>query len=252
MNRYYIILIIAVLAAGACKSPQQNKRRTYTDSNVMVNDTFFVKRSVINDSVAYAIFIDTNRKSEYYNNVYNFDYTDMDNVVNYLEAIGKKHIMLEKFNTYGLVREWRPVYQLHSKYYVYKPSDSGYKGTKYLTHSLFMVYSMDGYSPIAMQSFTKINDDIFNIKLKHGIPEDQGMPTEVNIYIIDKKTKLAVWEYKTGKFSEYQLMVPMANARQYPIVVITSDNKQPEYDFEVIDFKKLIAGVTKNQVPASQ
>lgn len=138
----------------------------------MVNDTFFLKRSIINGSVEYAVFIDTNRKSENYNNIYNFDYTDMDNVVNYLDAIGKKHITLGKFNTYGMAREWRPVYQLRSKYYVYQPSDSGNKGTKYLTHSMLMFYYMDGYSPIAIQSFTKTNNDVFNIKLKHVIPDD--------------------------------------------------------------------------------
>jgi hypothetical protein len=245
MTRYYTFLIIASFVLSACTSPQKTKRKTYTDSNVVVNDTFFVKRSIINDSVAYAIFIDTNWKSVHYNNYGSFTELDMDNVMNYLDSIGKKHITLGKFKTYGMASEWRPVYQLHSKYYVYKSSDSGNKGTKYLTHSLLMFYSPDGYSPIAMQSFTKINDDVFNIKLKHIIPENQYMPTEVNIYIIDKKTKLAVWEYKTGKFSEYQLMVPIENSRQYPIVVIASDGKQPEYDFEAIDFKKLIEGVTK-------
>jgi hypothetical protein len=249
MTRNHTLLIIASFILSACTSPQKNKRKTYTDSNIVVNDTFFVKRSIINDSVAYAVFIDTNRNSWYYSNRYgSFDELDMDNVMNYLDAIGKKHIVLEKFNTYGMASEWRPVYQLHSKYYVYQPSDSGYKGTKYLTHSLLMIYSPDGYSPIAIQSFTKIRNDIFNIKLKHGIPEDQYMPTEVNIYIIDKKTKLAVWEYKTGKSYKYQLMVPQENSHQYPIVVIKSDfGKQPEYDFEVIDFKKLIAGVLINR-----
>jgi hypothetical protein len=246
MARHYFFIIVTAIAVTGCQSAQKEKRHTFTDSNVVVNDTFYLRRQIINDSIAEAVYIDSNQNSSFYYNVFNFNDTDVDNIVNYMNGLHEKGIALKIFRTYGLATQWVPLYLFRSKYYLYQPSDWGTRAMKYLTKSSLMFYDMDGYRPLAMQSFTRINDNIFNLKLIQATDGDEYLPEEVNIYIIEKKNNLAVWEYKTGNSSTYQLMIPKYNVRQYPIIAITSDfGKRGEYGFEQIDFKKLIAEASK-------
>ncbi|MGF7081260.1 hypothetical protein [Mucilaginibacter sp. UYCu711] len=73
------------------------------------------------------------------------------------------------------------------------------------------------------------------------------MPTGINIYVLDKTSKLSVWEYilpGSNRFW-YQLMIPKESARQYPIIINRANYmRQEEYQgFDHIDFKKIIAGL---------
>lgn len=102
----------------------------------------------------------------------------------------------------------------------------------------------DGYLPIALQSVTKVSDHIFKIKLLHQLDEQASLPKELNIYIIDPKTNMTVWEFKTDGEPKYQLMVPKEHVKEIQIAINAHYvGMREEYDFEKIDFKKLIAGV---------
>ena len=235
-------LTLLLLALMSCSGSGRN-HITVNDSNVVVNDTFFIKRHIYNDTVACNIFIDSNKRSSNYGWVWGLDKTDSDNIKYYISAIHKRHLFLKKFNTFLLPTEWRPVYQLRSKYYLYQPSDAGYKGTRILSDSLFMIYYMDGYSPQAIESVAKESNSIFKIKLHHYL-DQLNSPSDLTIYIIDPKSKLAVWEYKLGTNITYELMVPKESEMMYPSVVITSQiSKQDEFDFEKVDYSKLIGNV---------
>jgi hypothetical protein len=246
MERHFFLITIVVFVVTGCKSALKEKRQTFTDSNVVVNDTFYIRRQIVNDSIAEAVYIDSNQNSNFYYNVFNFDDTDVDNIVSYIKGVHEKRVALKTYKTYGLATQWVPLYLFRSKYYLYHPSDWGNRGMKYLTKWSLMFYDMDGYRPLAIQSFAKIKNNIFNIKLIQTMEGDEYLPEEVNIYILDKLNNLAVWEYKAGNSSTYQLMIPKEHARQYPIIRITSDfGKRGEYEFEQIDFKKLIAVAAK-------
>ncbi len=249
MGRYNIFLIFAALAVTGCQSPQPKNHRNYVDSNVVVNDTLFLKREVKDNVIYQAVYVDPNKNSPAYLDAFDYDNQDSIDIKRYLAAIHKKSSTLKKFNIYGLATNWRPVYQYQSKYYLYDPSDSGDKAVNVLTDSLMMFYYFgDGYLSIAPQSVTKTNDQIFNIKLNHQLPEQDALPKELNIYIIDPKTSMAVWEFKTDGRPEYQLMVPKEHVRDYPIVINSHNpGKRAEYDFEVIDFKKLIAEISPSR-----
>jgi hypothetical protein len=90
-----------------------------------------------------------------------------------------------------------------------------------------------------LASVSKNADNLYNIKTTHYVPTDRSCPTEVNIYVLNKDTKLSVWEIK-GDNPEYRLMIPRETMKTLPIIVNHSINKEPEIDFENIDFKKLI------------
>ncbi|MGF7081258.1 hypothetical protein [Mucilaginibacter sp. UYCu711] len=57
-----IFFFIVIIFLSAC-NPAANKRHTYIDSNIMVNDTLFLRRDVKNDSVFQVIYVDPDRNS---------------------------------------------------------------------------------------------------------------------------------------------------------------------------------------------
>jgi len=106
-----IYLAVSIQIALISCSGGGHKAISVKDSNVIVNDTFFIKRDIYKDTVNYELFIDSNKKPLSYDWVYNWDKMDSTNIKDYLTTIHKKHITLKKFDTYGLPVEWRPVYK---------------------------------------------------------------------------------------------------------------------------------------------
>jgi hypothetical protein len=249
MGRYFILLIFAAVAVTSCQSPQLKNRKNYVDSNIVANDTLFLRLEVKDSQIYQAVYVDPDKNSPAYLHAFDYSSTDSSDIKRYLTAIHKKSPTLKKFNIYGLATNWRPVYQYKSKYYLYDPSDGGDKAVNVLTDSLMMFYYFgDGYISIALQSVTKTNDRVFNMKLNHQLPDQDALPKELNIYIIDPKMGLAVWEFKTDGQPEYQLMVPKEHVKEYPIAINAHYlGMREEYDFEKINFKKLIAGVLINR-----
>ncbi|WP_429384350.1 hypothetical protein [Mucilaginibacter sp. UYCu711] len=211
------------------------------DTNVMSKDTFFLKRKTTNGVRTNSIFIDQNKNSLFYNTVFGVSVYDNQNIRYYLNELSKRKAVLSHLNLSDFPTEWRPVVKYRNKYYLYQPSDAGGKGTIMVTDSTLMPYLFgDGYTPIALDSVTKKTDNLYIIKTKHLVSIDQSCPSEVNIFVLDKKTMLAVWEMKNENGTEYRLMVPKATMQYFPIIVNSSTNKEDEFDFETIDYKKLI------------
>lgn len=246
MEKSVYLVLLLLLTMICCLSPKEGSTSSI-DRNIVLKDTFFLKREVREGQPYHVIYIDSTKNPIILNPLYGFDNQDSLNLSDYLQAISKKNVTLNKFNLYGLNSEWLPVYKFNSKYYLYKPSEWGGKNHKILSDSLMLHYWMDGYSPIAIQSVIRENNNIFHLKGKHYAEQDQSSFSELNIYIIDKQRMLTVWEYKTGYDSEYKynLMVPKQFANQFSIIVNESLEKQPEVPFEKIDFRTLILGVKK-------
>lgn len=212
------------------------------DTNVMSKDTFFLKRKTTNGVITHTLFIDPNKNSRFYNAVFGLSDDDNRNIRYYINELSKSKTVLSHVDLGDLPTEWRPVVKYHNKYYLYYPSDAGSKGTIMVTDSTLMPFlSGDGYTPIALEAVTKKTDNLYTIKTKHYVSTDQSCPSEVNVFILDKKTMLAVWEMKNenGVF-EYCLMAPKTTMQHFPIIVNVSESMEPEYNFEKIDYKKLI------------
>jgi hypothetical protein len=111
---------------------------TKVDTNVMANDTFFLKRKTRNGRMAQRVFIDTDKSSQYYDRVFGLDDFDHQNIKYYLTELAKSKKTLSRVNLGDLPTEWRPVVKFNGKYYLYSPSDSGNKGTVMVTDSTLM------------------------------------------------------------------------------------------------------------------
>lgn len=64
-------------------------------------------------------------------------------------------------------------------------------------------------------------------------------PEVLNIYLVDEKNKIAVWQYKDeGENWRYRLFVAKEQALNFDLIVNYCDRqKQLEFDFDEIDYK---------------
>ncbi len=215
-------------------------------------DTTFIERVICDSGYEgtpyhfyHAIFIEQNRKSEYYKDLSDFSFSKFENLDDANNVLRKKKIRLKKFNTLGLPKEWLPLNLYKGKYYLYAPSDWGNLGRRIICDSSLIFWFMDGPTPYAFQSIKKYNDTTYSLRTRNYLYACEGCvsPEILNIYIIDKKNKIAVWEYKSEKEKNYTycLYVSKENIKKFDIIVnYCKTDKQMEVDFEEPDFARLL------------
>ncbi|MFD2873557.1 hypothetical protein ACFS5N_13815 [Mucilaginibacter ximonensis] len=249
MKLYYYLGLVCLFAFSSC-SNRTDKQKNNTsaqspgakpriDTGIMVKDTFFISRTTdTTGQVVHAIYIDPNRNSPAYDQIFPWSNGDSANLKNYLTQLKKgKHKLIHAAVGHFPV-EWRPVYRYRGKYYVYNPDDAAGNNTMYVTDSLIMPYYFgDGYTPVAIQTFKRNNSKWVTIKTTH-YPDMEGVAFgDVDVYTIDEKTGLSVWVIN----NEGELMVPRSGANNYPLIVNYSTlQKYPELDFDNIDAKTLV------------
>ncbi|MDP2388634.1 MAG: hypothetical protein Q8M29_19840 [Bacteroidota bacterium] len=239
-----ILCLVAIFyfSEGNCQFLMPKKDSTLK----VINDTTFILREFQGESKIYhAIYIEKSSKAKKSKWLMDFifDKSDKEALLENLksqkeEAAVKK---LKKHNLQGLPKNWLPVYQYHKNYYLYAPSDWGNAGKRILSDSLLINWYMDGPYPELLQSVTKENASTFVIKYKDN--EEGKEDQTLVIHIIDPKIKLAVWEYPSndGGPAYYRLYIPVAAAPNFDMVVNHCElQKQMEFKFDEIDFKKLL------------
>jgi len=216
---------------------------TNNSSYRKLNDTIFIHREVSKDFY-HAIYIDTNRHSKYYDWLTNFEFNKYD-VQSYQESY---EYLKEKFpktymkvNSTELPEDWIPVYLYKDNYYLYAPSDWGNAGKRIINDSAFVYWYMDGPLPIPLTSVKKEAQNKYILEISN-LSKDSLEKQELTIFQIDPKTQLSVFKFsnKTGK-TQYRLYIPKESASSFDMIVNYCENqKQLEFEFEEIDFKKLI------------
>jgi hypothetical protein len=207
------------------------------------NDTLFFVREK-NDSFYHRVFIDTNKKSEFYTYVSDFTMEGfhLDSYNSSLEYLYTKGLFPKKQSFGNLPREWVLLETYHGKIYVNSPADyySHYKVK--ITDSLFIDWTGEGPEATYIQKFTKINSSSYTFIL-----QAQSSPhKEVTIKYIDKQKGIAIFQnkYYDPYFKKilvrYQLMGEVRKMRNIPLLVNTCDNeKQSELEFDKIDYAKI-------------
>jgi hypothetical protein len=212
--------------------------------NTAPHDTIFLERTVSDTDhlgqaypFYHAIYIEASSKSQYYSKLVDFSFTEYENLNDYNVEFKKRGIHLQKIKS-GLPAEWLPLFQYKNKYYLYIPSDWGNTMRLMLTDSLLIYRGME-LSASILNSVTQTDKYIYDLTVT-----DPYTGTEfVTIHIIDKKNKLAVWEFKNEnkKVIRYALYVPKENAKDYDIIVnYCRTDKQSEFDFQEPDFTSLL------------
>ncbi|MES2331925.1 MAG: hypothetical protein V4539_20125 [Bacteroidota bacterium] len=249
MNICLALLGLWMFASHGNEPLQSVRSKNISDKEVY-DTTFLIKRSKdtiyngVDYHFFYNVYIDTNRNSKNHQLLGDFLFTQDQNIDAYNERIKKRKIALSKIPLDDLPREWVPLYLYKNKYYVYKPSDLGNLGRRIVSDSLLMFWFVDGPMPYVLQSVSKKDNDTWEIRSKDYFVRMEGFirPEILNIYIIDKENRIAVWEYKseTEKKFNYELYIPKENIKNFDMIVNESDSKMPEFDFDQPDFKKLL------------
>jgi hypothetical protein len=239
-------LIYLLILFTACKSPEKKVAVAKHDTVKKVSraDTTFILREATKD-LYHAVYIERNRSSNPYKNLLGFKFDHYDSVTyndSYKTMKIKHRAPFKKYDLGGLPQQWLPLYSYKGKYYLYSPSDFGNAGRRILTDSTIVYWSMEGPEPGPLLDFKKVTDNKYTLKAP---PFYQFVKNStINIYIIDPKNRVAVWE-DTALPNDYKygLYVPVQYARNFELVNnFCKTDKMPEFNFDKIDFKALIKG----------
>lgn len=225
-------LIFGILFFAAC-SP--GKKQT------AAADTIFIYREKTKDYY-YKVYIDPNKQSADRQHLldFKFDKEEQKEITeDYVNIKREFRSPLKKYDLSNLPREWLPLVLYKGKYYIYYPSDYGYTGRTTITDTM-MIYRGFEIIQKPLIAVNKINDRKYHITLARRYL-DKTAP-QLNIYIIDDKKKVAVWEDLSQPMaSRYGLYVARDGAANFDIVVNRCEqNKVPEYQFDKVDYAKLI------------
>jgi hypothetical protein len=187
------------------------------------NDTLFERR---------AIYIDPNKLSQHYSTVCDFDFSleHSDNLEYYNLATNLQQKKIPK----DLPTTWIPLYFYNEKYYLYKPCQLVIPRYQITDSVLNYTGWMDGTYGFGYENIIKKSKDHYYIRGIEGFNN-----TEINIYIIDKKNEIAVFEFDDKDYPPH-LYVSAKEAHKFPIIVYESDNLHSEYDFPEPAFDKLL------------
>jgi hypothetical protein len=227
LNRWSILPLLFLLPIKMTKGQSRS-------------DTTFISRE--NTPVYHAVYIEKNKKSNYYNLVTNCDFINSDSL-SYLASI--EHIFGEAQTTFRknkisstLPKQWCPLYNFKDEFYLYAPSDWGNKQNLLINDSTIIRYFMDGPYASLIDGFKMVGEDKFEILILNSF----GSVNKINITMLDWKKQIAIFEDESQPESQrYQLMVGASMARNFPIIVNYSpEQKQSEFTFDKIDYKKVL------------
>jgi len=203
------------------------------------HDTIFLTRQVADTPYAsyHAVFVDTSMK--YKTDLTNFSFNNFDSatyfdqLTNLRPLKGKRHL----FNNFP--KKWIALYQLKGKHYLYRPSDFGYHFRFEVNDSTTIDFTMEGPEPSRL-------DKISFVSLTHALIDRTNYweGSRVAIKLVDTARGIAVFTFcptKSKKEGYQVLMVDVKKAHMFPTIVnYCPTDKQPEFDFDKIDFKSLL------------
>ncbi len=201
--------------------------------------SFLLKKTWVYKSYQ-KIFIDNNRTSDFIKELKNatntefYQFSDIFNAT--IDCISKNKV---QFNAKRIATKWYPLYLYKGKYYLYSASDPGTSTWIGITDkAIFQLYFEPGIVPAVIEEVHEVNPDQININLFNELEQHYSL----NIHWINEAKGLAVFE-KINKSNQkiYYLMVSEENVKDYSIVVnYCKEQRVDEFEFEKIDYKKLL------------
>jgi len=191
---------------------------TNANSQQLADTIFVLKESI--DSNIHKIFIEPNKNSIYYESIGDF---------HSFPKSSKK----EKLKLGRLPKKWVSLHLYKEKFYLYAPCDYCFNSKiGFIQNEIsfenceIISYKIDGFEKINNLKYT-FNYNNYN---------------KIDIYIIDKKRGIAVFKYKNADNEiNYQLMADLKKIKKFQIIINDCrDSKTKEFEFETIDFEKII------------
>lgn len=223
----YKMIFFALLFAPIFLNAQENK-----------NDTLFLEKSEKYGSLQ-SVFLEDNRNSTYYDAISDFKFGEFDGQAYQwsLDYLKDNNLNISHKKSIVPIKKWIILHQYKNTLYAYKPCDFFTHFQVSITDSVYIDYTGEG--PVANQivSQQKINGSTYKLHLKGMYWADRML----TIKIIDKQKGIAVFKDQNGEDVMEYLMIDAAKIRQVPLIVNRCGvHKQPEFDFETIDFEKLL------------
>ncbi|SJZ63011.1 hypothetical protein [Sediminibacterium ginsengisoli] len=201
-------------------------------------DTTFLKRQVIDTPYPsyHAIFIDT--ADTHKNPLIHFGFDHYDSAT-YFELLTRlKPLKKVVMPVSSFPQKWIALYRLKGQYYLYTPSDAGNHFQFEITDSTTIDFTMEGPCPSKLNRISASSSSEIMINRSNYWNQNN-----VRIRIIDSNKGIAVFQFGPSGFKKkekYILMVDASKARLFPVIVNWSTEKQPEFDFDEIDFARLL------------
>lgn len=201
-------------------------------------DTVFL-RNITEGYFYNKVFVESNRESRHYDEALDFSFKD--------EALEdwSEHERLKKmtrFDTSVLPDEWLPLYQYQGNYFIYKPGEADDK--RIINDSVIVYYHHEALICV-IDKFDRISSRHYKIQTHNNYGIYSNIPDNLDLYIIDPVNNIAVWKYRIKDDSPpvYSLLVAKQNAKAFPLVVNEANEGPHEFEFDPVDFKKLLKGI---------
>lgn len=188
-----------------------------------VSDTIFLLKEKSGLDI-HNIFIDPNKDSKNYDLINNFNV--FQNILN-----------TKKLKFLDIPNKWIPLYIYHKNYYLYLPCDCFDMRIGLTRHNiLFEGCEITKHKII---NLSKKNNLVYNVTYTNYNKKGYD---RLEIHIIDKHKGIAIFKHIINKTEiYYQLMLDSNKARSFPIIVNDCRySKTIEFEFETIDFKKIL------------
>ena len=230
-NKLLIAAITTFCYLAPCRNVCTAQRRS---------DTVFIKR--VNVESYHAIFIDTNRNSQYYTELQNNLQSPFDSAFYFsnIADLKENKVLFKKNDLSGIPLDWKPLNYYNHKYYVYKPCDGIYSNWVRISDSTLLYYA-DG--EMLVQTINDVKH-VGQNKFSFTSTDIQGKAIRTNIYILDEQAGMAVFEYPGKSYADrFELRVASDKIRNFPIIVNYSlEQKEEELAFDKPDFRRLLSG----------
>lgn len=264
MNRITIIIFLILLLIGCNKKNENKIMPVMTESKcsvvktredslkqlLKIQDSIKVLEMTLDSLGNYAVFIDYNRRSDYYK-VFDFQFSidqdyEIESINNQLKLNGRRtsqslRDIINKEYSY-LLGTWMELYSLQDKLYV--SSSCSFVGSYILSDSLFLdKYYMDGPAPYIIDKIEKVSSRVTRLTL--------FTETDKNIivdFILIDKNKDAYIVVVKNKFDDDEIinyMTRTKSARNYDIVQHICTEETEMYTFDKVDFKGVLSGFKK-------
>ena len=203
------------------------------------SDTIFIRKDSLKGA-SQSVFIETNKKSKFYENITSFKFGrfDKESYDESLDYLKKNKIKLKKQKTIVPSKKWVTLKLYSGQFYAYYPCDFYSYYQVSVNDTTYIDWTGEG--PIANKiiSQKKLNETTFEITVTGILQQDRT----ITINIIDKTKGIAVFTEETVQNGKNQFLMIMADKiKTVPFIVNNCEtSKQSELKFEEPNFDKLL------------
>lgn len=254
MTKHGILIIICLLVSCSDKVTTQKdnpdkkavaqidtlNETVDTQYNLTINDTFFFRRTL--KPYYEIVFIDKNRNNKFYKFLQQKDEIDIGYIYECFKSPFKKH------NTEALPDKWIEIIKYKGEFYVYRPSNDSYNLNKFILDDSLMINSFSDPVILPIKSFKKAKEKKYELTVLSIYGEGDcknKFEQPINIYEIDKKRQVYLFEEPTSNGGYYYFATPVNNVFAFDLIDIFHSEMKAFSDVKLdsVNYQEIIKGL---------